>query len=101
MPASEVVIEPWKRTLLFIAIMITIIGVVIVFWHYLSAAKDALELRDLNIQAQTVLARWSAGDNLSGVIQLSKINSSDVGNCTTVKIYYSNGTLIREISNPC
>jgi len=100
MPAGETVMETWKRVVIFVMVMAVLVAVVSSFWAYASYANHALQLRDTRVQTQEVLAAWSGTGNMSGVVRLSEVNESDLDPGTTVRIYYANGTLAREVSLP-
>ncbi len=101
MPASEAMIELWKRLFIFIMFIVIIVAFLSSIWLYMSYSEKALKLRNARISTQEALAAWSNNGNVSGIINLQKINSSDLSPCTNVSIFYTNGTLAKEVSSSC
>lgn len=101
MPAGEAIIETWKRLMAFLMLGAVIIAIAVSFWSYFSYSKKALELRDVRIQLQTALAKWSGTGNASGVLRLDLVNASALEPCTAARIYYANGTLAKQVSTAC
>ena len=101
MPAGEAIIETWKRLMAFLMLGVIIIAVAVSFWSYFSYSKKAIEIRDVRIQLQSALARWSGTGNASGVVRLDLVDASALEPCTTARVYYANGTLAKQVSTAC
>jgi len=99
MPASEALMESWKRVFTFFMVLVVIVAVVSAFWSFMSYSKESLKLRDARIAAQQAIAEWSETGNQSGVVVLDKVNASNLDPNTTVRIYYANGTLAKNVSS--
>ncbi len=59
MPASEAMIELWKRLFIFIMFIVIIVAFLSSIWLYMSYSEKALKLRNARISTQEALAAWS------------------------------------------
>lgn len=101
MSAADAVAETWKRLFMFVALAAVVLVLLSATWSFYSYAGKVLEQRDARIQMQQAVASWSGTGNASGVIRLSEVSSDDLEPCTVVRIYYANGTLVKQVSTPC
>ncbi len=83
---------------LFIVLGILGFAVVILFAtaDYVTAWKQAQKMQQLRESVALSLQKWS--ENTTGVVNLSLVSADSLPPGMTVRVYYENGTLAKEVS---
>ncbi len=88
--------EGFRNFLIVFVVLMFAVGMVSVTADYVRAWKQAQKMEQLRVSIAESIQKWS--ENTTGVVNLSLVSPADIPPGVTVRIYYENGTLAKEVS---